>query len=124
MRCRDTFPLSIVIGCGAATRASRFGPARSLPRVEMSPQQQLERRWERFQAPSRVPDLWLVLNDDFRPAASHIRSSPGEADRLAARIGPQAQRKQIGKTEGSLDVQPVIRFKSDADRECCGGKAL
>ena len=53
---------------------------------------------------SRVPDLWLVLNDDFRPAASHIRSSPGEADRLAARIGPQTQREQIGETEGSLDV--------------------
>ena len=70
----------------------------------MSPQQPLQRRWERFQAPSRVPDLWLVLNDDFRPAASHIRSSPGEADRLAAGIGPQAQREQVGETEGSLDV--------------------
>src|ERR1700720_4292423 len=48
-----------------------------------------------FEAPSRVPDLWLVLNDDFRPAASHIRGSPGEADRLAAAIGPQTQREQI-----------------------------
>src|SRR5271166_4539381 len=58
--------------------------------------------------------LWLVLNDDFRPAASHIRSSPGEADRIAARIWTQAQRKQIGETEGSLDVEPVVRFQPDA----------
>jgi hypothetical protein len=104
MRCRDTFPLSIVIGCGAATRASRFGPARSLPRVEMSPQQPLERRGERFQAPSRVHDLWLVLNDDFGPAAAHISRGPNETDRLASGIGPQAQREQVGETEGSLDV--------------------
>jgi hypothetical protein len=27
----------IVIGCGAAIRASRFGPAQSLSQVEMSP---------------------------------------------------------------------------------------
>jgi hypothetical protein len=31
-------------------------------------------------------DLWLVLNDDFRPAASHIRSGPGKADRLSVRV--------------------------------------
>jgi hypothetical protein len=90
----------------------------------MSPQQPLERRWGDFEAPSRVPNLWLVLNDDFRPAASDIRSSPGEADRLATRIGPKTQREQIGETEGSLDVQPVIGFESEANRECCRGKAL
>ena len=90
----------------------------------MSPQQPLERRWERFQAPSRVRDLWLVLNDDFRPAASHIRRGPSEADRLPARIGPQAQSKHIGEAEGSLYVEPVVGFKSDADCECCRGEAL
>jgi len=58
------------------------------------------------------------------PTAEHVRRSPGETDRLSARIGPQAQRKQIGMTGGCLDVQPVIRFKSDADRECCRGKAF
>src|SRR6202035_5866082 len=84
----------------------------------------LERRWGDFEAPSRVPDLWLVLNDDFRPAASHIRSSPGEADRLSARIGPQAQREQVGETEGSLDVLPVVGLESHADRECCRRKAF
>ena len=84
---------------------SGFAPKRLNPsRVDMSPQQPPERRWERFQAPSRVPNLWLVLNDDFRPAASHIRSSPVEADRLSTRIGTQAQREPVGETEGSLDV--------------------
>jgi hypothetical protein len=57
-----------------------------------------------FEAPSRVPDLWLVLNDDFGPAASHISRGPNETDRLSTRIGTQAQREQVGETEGSLDV--------------------
>jgi hypothetical protein len=96
--------LPFVISCGAAIRASRFGPADSPSQVEMSSQQPPERRWERFRAPSRVLDLWLVLNDDFGPAASHISRGPNETDRLSARIGPQAQREQIGETEGSLDV--------------------
>jgi hypothetical protein len=64
-----------------------------------------------------------AINHDFGPAASHIRRSPRKAPRLSARIGPQAQREQIGKTEGSLDVEPVVRFQPDADRECCRGKA-
>jgi hypothetical protein len=51
-----------------------------------------------------IPDLWVALNDDFRAAASHIRRGPGKADRLSSRIWTQAQRKQIGETEGSLDV--------------------
>jgi hypothetical protein len=97
------FP-SFVISCGAAVRASRFAPAPWPSRVDVSPQQPPEHRWERFQAPSRVRDLWLILNDDFRPAASHIRGSPGEADRLSTRIGTQAEREQVGETEGSLDV--------------------
>src|ERR1700719_2866685 len=71
-----------------------------------------------------IPDLSVVFNDDFRPAASHIRSSPGKADRLAARIGPQAQCKQIGKTEGGLDVEPVVGFESYAHGECCRRKAF
>ena len=87
-------------------------------------QQPLERRWERFRSAIPSPDLWLVLNDDFRPAASHIRSSPGEADRLAARVRPQSQREQIGKTERSHDVEPVVGFESYADRECCRRKAF
>src|SRR6202049_1590537 len=37
-------------------------------------------------AGSEVPDLWLVLNDDFRPAASHTRRGPSETDSLSARI--------------------------------------
>jgi hypothetical protein len=90
----------------------------------MFPQQPLERRWEQFQSAIPTPDLSLILNDDFRPAASHIRRGPGKADCLSARIGPQAQRKQIGETERSLDVQPVIGLKSNADRECCRRKAL
>jgi nitroreductase len=69
-------------------------------------------------------DLWPVIDHEFRPAASHIRRGPGEADRLSARIGPQTQRKQIGETERSFDVEPVVRFQPDADRECWGGKAL
>jgi hypothetical protein len=59
----------------------------------------------------------VVLNDNFRPPALYIQSTPGKADRLAARIWTQAQREQIGETEGSLDVQPVIGFKSDTARE-------
>jgi hypothetical protein len=68
--------------------------------------------------------LWPVINHHFRPAASHIRSRPIETDRLSMRIGLQTQREQIGKTKGSLDVEPVVRFQPDADRECCGGEAL
>ena len=34
--------------------------------------------------------LRLVMGHEFRPAALHIRGGPGEADRLSARIGPQA----------------------------------
>ena len=79
-----------------------------LSRVGMSPQQPLERRWGDFEAPSRVPNLWLVLNDDFRPAASHILRGPSETDRLSARIWTQAQREQIGEIEGSLDVEPIV----------------
>ena len=60
----------------------------------------------------------LVLNDDFRPAASHILRGPSETDRLAAGIGPQAQREQVSETEGSLDSKPIVGFKSDTDREC------
>jgi hypothetical protein len=67
---------------------------------------------------------WLVINHDFRPAASHIRSSPIETDRLSIRIGHQTQGEQIGKTEGSLYVESVIRFQPDADSERCRGKAL
>ena len=104
-------PLVAFICYGAATRASRFVPARSPSQVEMSSQQPPERRWERFRAPYRVLDLWLILNYDFRPAASHIRRGPSETDRLSARVGPQAQREQVGETEGSLDVQPVIGFE-------------
>ena len=37
MRCRDTFHLSIVIGCGAATRASRFSPAIPRPKSRCRP---------------------------------------------------------------------------------------
>jgi hypothetical protein len=66
----------------------------------------------------------VVFNDDFRPAASHIRRGPSETDRLSARIGAQAQRKQIGETEGSLDVERVVRLQPDADRKCCRGKAF
>jgi hypothetical protein len=65
-----------------------------------------------------------VSDDNFRPAASHIRRGSIETDRLSTSIGHHTQRKQIGKTEGSLDVEPVIRFQPDADRECCRGKAL
>jgi hypothetical protein len=70
MRCRDIFPLSIVIGCGAATRASRFGPARSLPRIEMSPQQPLECRWERFR--SAIPSPQSMAGPQRRLQASGV----------------------------------------------------
>jgi hypothetical protein len=96
--------LPFVISCGAAIRASRFGPALTRPELICRPSSHYSAAESDFEAPSRVPDLWLVLNDDFRPAASHIRGSPGEADRLAAGIGPQAQREQVGETKGSLDV--------------------
>jgi hypothetical protein len=100
----DQLSLLFVISCRAAIRASRFGPALTRPELICRPSSHQSAAVSDFEAPSRVPDLWLVLNDDFGPAASHIRSSPGEADRLAAGIGPQAQRKQIGETEGSFDV--------------------
>jgi hypothetical protein len=106
MRCRDTFPLSIVIGCGAATRASRFGPARfpAPPSRDVAPAATTAPLGAISKRHPEIPDLWVALNDDFRPAASHIRRGPGKADRLSSRIWTQAQRKQIGETEGSLDV--------------------
>ena len=54
--------------------------------------------------------MWLVIDHEFRPAALHIRRGAGEMDRFAARIWPQTQGKQIGQTEGSLDVQPIVSF--------------
>jgi hypothetical protein len=48
-----------------------------------------------------------LIDHDFRPAALHVRSSPGEADGLSARIRPQAQCKQIGKTEGGHELAAV-----------------
>ena len=69
-------------------------------------------------------DLWLGLNHEFRPVALDIRGGPGEAGRLAARIGPQTQREQVGETKGSVDVKPVVEFKSDTDRKCRRCKAL
>jgi hypothetical protein len=109
------FP-SFVISCGAAIRASRFGPAPS--RVDMSPQQPLERRWERFR--TAIPSPRFMAGPQRRLRASGVAhpQRPGEADRLSARIGTQAQCKQIGKTEGGLDVEPVVGFESDTDREC------
>ena len=97
------FP-SFVISCGAATRASRFGPAQTRPESRCRPSSHYSAAGSDFEAPSRVPDLWLVLNDDFGPAASHISRGPNETDRLSTRIGTQAQREQVGETEGSLDV--------------------
>ena len=44
MRCRDTFPLSIVIGCGTATRASRFGLALTRPELICRPSSHRARR--------------------------------------------------------------------------------
>ena len=63
-------------------------------------------------------------NSDFGPAASHIRRSPIETDRFSIRIGHHTQREQIGKTEGSLYVESIVRFQPDPDSECCGGEAL
>jgi len=67
---------------------------------------------------------WPLINYDFRPAASHIRRGPGEVDRLTTRIGPQTQCEQIGQTEGSLDVQQIIGFKSNAEGESRRREAL
>jgi hypothetical protein len=100
VRCWACFPF--LLPSPAEPPYERHGS--ELSRVGMSPQQPLERRWGDFEAPPRVPNLWLVRNDDFRPAASHIRSSSGKADCLSARIGPHSQREQVGETEGSLDV--------------------
>jgi hypothetical protein len=36
----------------------------------------------------------------------------------------QSQREQIGKTEGSLDVESVVKLQPDADRERRRSKAL
>ena len=116
--------LPFVISRGAVIRASRVGPALTRPESVCRPSSHRSAAGSDFEAPSRVPNLWLVLNDDFRPAAPHIRGSPGEAERLSARIGPQTQREQIDETERSLDMEPVVRFQPDTDRECCRRKAF
>jgi hypothetical protein len=65
-----------------------------------------------------------VIDNEFGPATEHIRTGAGETDRLPARIGPQAQRKQIRETEWCLDVQSVVSVEPDAHRERRRGKAL
>jgi len=40
-----------------------------------------------------------------------------ETGASAPRIGPQAQREQIGKVKWCLNVQPAVRFEPDADGE-------
>jgi hypothetical protein len=66
----------------------------------------------------------MLINCEFRPAALHIYRGAGEVNCLPAGIGPQPQGEEIGETEGSLDVQPVVGFKSDANGECRRGKSL
>jgi hypothetical protein len=84
MRCRDTFPLSIVISCGAVIRASRFGPAPGRPELLCRPSSHQSAAGSDFKAPSRVPDLWLVLNDDFNPEG--IGVLPAGFDRLPRQV--------------------------------------
>ena len=38
-------------------------------------------------------------------------------DRLATKIEPQTQSKQIDEIKGSFDVQPTVPFKPNVDRE-------
>ena len=45
-------------------------------------------------------------------------------NRLSTRVRPQSQGKQISETEGSLNVEPIIRLRADANCECCRGKTL
>jgi hypothetical protein len=80
--------------------------------------------WSRRRHASFTVRPWLGVNHNFRPAASDIRRGTSETDCLSAGIRQQTQREQIGKTEGSLDVESVVRFQPDADRECCRGEAL
>ena len=80
-------------------------PCPNPSQVDMSPQQPLERRWERFR--SAIPKSPIYGWSSTTTSGQRRRTSaagPGEADRLSARIGPQTQREQVGETEGSLDV--------------------
>ena len=47
---------------------------------------------------------WLRCGD------AHISGGPGDVSPVAAGIGPQTQREQIGQTEGCLDAQPILGF--------------
>ena len=69
-------------------------------------------------------DRWPVFNDKFGPAASYIRRGSGEMNRLATRVRPEAQGKQISETKGSLNVEPIVRLQADANCECRRGKTL
>jgi hypothetical protein len=66
----------------------------------------------------------LILDHDFWPAPDHTGANSGKVERFSARIGAQAQREKIGETEGSLDVEPVVRAEPCADRKRRAGKAL
>jgi hypothetical protein len=126
VRCRATFPLSIVIGSGAATRASRFGPARSPPRVEMPPQQPPKRRWERFR--SAIPSPRSMAGPQRRLQAIGVahpqqsgRSRPfcvGDWDAGATRTGRRDRReprcgagRQVptGRRQRTLPTQSVLK---------------
>jgi hypothetical protein len=49
---------------------------------------------------------------------SHICKGAGEMNRLATRIQPQTQSKQIDEMKGSFDVEPIVGFDPNADRDC------
>ena len=55
-----------------------------------------------------------------RLGASGVAHPPrlGRSDCPSARIGPQTQREQVGKTERCHDLEPVVTFQPDADSEC------
>src|ERR1700724_3787300 len=105
MRCRDTFHLSPCHLLRSRHTSVTFWPCPiPAPSRDVAPAATRAPLGAISKCHPEIPDLSVVFNDDFRPAASHIRGSPGEADRLSARIGPQTQREQVGETEGSLDV--------------------
>ena len=95
--------LHFVISCGAVIRASRFGLALTRPELICCPSSHRAPRGAISKRHPESPIYRWSSTTDFGPAASYISRGPNETDRLSTRIGPQAQREQVGETEGSLD---------------------
>jgi|SRR5438067_11143272 len=124
MRCRDTFPLSIVIGCGTATRASRFGLALTCPELICRPSSHRARRGA---ISKRHPESPIYGWSSTKTSGQRRRTSAAVRVKqtvLRRGLGRKRNANRSARPKGGVDLEPVVGFESHADRECCRRKAF